>query len=189
MMKKFTLSAFTLLAMAAPVFAAGSDVEIKNVSVQFIQSPEYAVNPPIHQARSEKWMEVEVTFEAKPDFTPELAFNYYIFFAKHLIVGHVNHVNIPKGRELRSVAYVSPNAIGMLTNGRQFTGADLENVSVTVTSPGVAAPMSMKSFKPSTGEWWAALKQEEGFVVNKSETPFAPLFWDRYVPLKPTTSH
>jgi hypothetical protein len=45
------------------------------VDVAFISSPEYSTNPPIHQSRAEKWMEVEVTFNAAPAFTDELTFN------------------------------------------------------------------------------------------------------------------
>ena len=191
-MKKFTLFAFCLLAFIAPLFAA-PDFQIKKVDVAFISSPEYSTNPPIHQARAEKWMEVEVTFSAAPAFTDELTFNYYILFAKRLFVGHVTHVGIPggtKGQELRSVAYVSPAAINEILAGQPLNVGALGQVSVTITKAGISAPIDVKSFKPgATGEWWATMKQEEGFVVNKSETPFAPLYWDRYVALKPAATH
>ena len=186
-MKKLTLFAFSLTALAASAFAAG-DFEIKKVSVEFVNTPQYSVNPAAKQSPPQKWMQVEVAFDAKPDFTDELAFNYYILFAKRLFVGHVNHVSIQKGRDLHSVAYISPKAIAQIMGGKLPNGSDLENVAVTITKPGVAAPLSMKGFKPSTGEWWANMKAEEGFVINKSETPFAPLAWDYYEALKPATS-
>jgi len=31
-------------------------------------------------------------------------------------------------------------------------------------------------------QWFATLA---GFVLNKNETPFAPLYWDRYAQIKP----
>jgi len=187
-MKKVALFALTMLAAAAPVFSAPAEYDIKKVDVSFVSTPEYTVNPPAKQVRAEKWMAVEVTFEAKPDFTDELAFNYYILFAKRLFVGQVHHVSIQKGRDLHSVAYISPRGIAQILNGRTPTASDLENVSVTITKPGISAPIAAKSYKPSQGEWWGVMKQEQGFVVNKSETPFAPLAWDYYEALKPAAS-
>jgi len=34
-------------------------------------------------------------------------------------------------------------------------------------------------------QWFAALPPIAGFVLNKNETPFAPLYWDRYAQIKP----
>ena len=185
-MKKLALFALTLLVAAAPVFSA--DYDVKKVDVAFVDTPAYTVNPPAKQVRSQKWMAIEVSFDAKPDFTDELTFNYYVLFAKRLFVGQVHHVSIQKGRDLHSVAYISPKAIAQILGGRVPTTSDLENVSVTVTKPGISAPISVGSFKPARGEWWGTLKQEPGFVVNKSETPFAPLSWDYYEALKPASS-
>lgn len=183
-MKKLTLLAFMLLALGGRLFAS-ADFDIKKVDVQFVTTPEYQVNPPAKQVRGQKWMVIEVSFDAKPDFTDALEFNYYVLFAKRLFVGHITHVSIQKGRELHSVAYLSPKAIAQILEGRQPTASDLENVSVTIGKPGISAPISAKSWKPSNGDWWASMKQEDGFVLNKSETPFAPLAWDYYEALKP----
>ncbi len=189
-MKKFTFLALTLLAAAfiPSASAQGSEYDIKKVDVAFVSTPEYRVDPPARQVRAQKWMQVEVTFEAKPDFTEELVFNYYIYFTKRLFVGQVHHVTIQKGRDLHSVAYISPKAIADILRGKQLTPSDVENVSVTITKPGIAAPLASKSWKPSQGEWWATMKQENGYVVDKSQTPFAPLSWDYYEALKPATT-
>jgi hypothetical protein len=34
-------------------------------------------------------------------------------------------------------------------------------------------------------QWFAALPPIAGFVLNKNETSFAPLYWDRYAQIKP----
>lgn len=186
-MKKLALLALTLLSVLS-IGHADDEFSIKKVDVQFIPSPDYQVNPPIHQSRAEKWMEIEVTFDVKPEFTDELTFTYYVLFAKRLLVGRVTHVSIQKGRDRRSVAYISPKSLSQLLEGKQLSASDIENVSVTVSKPGIAASLDARSWKPSNGEWWAALKQEEGFVLNKSETPYAPLFWDRYEALKSSSA-
>ncbi|MEI6350866.1 MAG: Amuc_1102 family pilus-like protein [Verrucomicrobiota bacterium] len=186
-MKKLTYFALSLAAFSASAFAAG-DFEIKAVSVAFVPTPQYSVAPAQKLVPPQKWMQVEVAFDAVPEFTDELTFNYYILFAERLFVGHVSHVSIQKGRDLHSVAFISPKAIAQIMKGKTVSNSDLKNVSVTITKPGVSAPLSMKSAKASIGEWWAQMKAEEGFVVNKSETPFAPLAWDYYEALKPATS-
>lgn len=189
-MKPFTFAVLAFLFAAIPFSHAQQrgEYEIKKVEVSFVDTPAYTVSPPARQVRAKKWMQIEVSFDSKADFTEELVFNYYIYFTKRLFVGRVHHVTIQKGRDLHSVAYMSPNAIADILRGKQLSPADVENVSVTITKPGIAAPISAKSWKPSTGEWWATMKQEEGFVVDKSQTPFAPLAWDYYEALKPTTT-
>ncbi len=183
-MKKFTLFALALLAVAIPAFAA-ADFEIKKVEVNLVTTPEYQVNPPAKQVRSKKWIAIDVTFDAKPELTDEIQINYYVYFNKRLFYGQVNHVAIMKGRDLHSVAYISPSAIAQILQGRQLNLSDVENIAVTITAPGIGAAISEKTLKPGTGKWWEALKREEGFVLNKSQTPFAPLSWDYYEALKP----
>jgi hypothetical protein len=34
------------------------------------------------------------------------------------------------------------------------------------------------------GQWFAALPPISGFILNKNETPFAPINWDRYAQIK-----
>jgi len=187
-MKTLTLLASTLLAFASSALAGTGDFVLKKVDVQFVTTPQYSGSPPDRQVKPSKWMMIDVTFDALPEFTNELTLNYYILFARRTFVGHVNHVSIQKGRDLHSVAFMSPKAIAQIMQGKQVTNADLDNVTVTITAPGVSAPVSIKSLKGAPGEWWAAQKQEEGFVLNKSETPWGPLSWDYYEAVKPSAS-
>ena len=185
-MKKFTLFAFAISALASTVLAGSSEFDVKKVEVSFVTSPEFQTVPPAKPVRAQKWMVIDVTFDAKPEFTDQLDLNYYVLFAKRLFVGHISHVSIQKGRELHSVAYIAPKAIAQILSGKQPSPSDLENVGVSITKPGIAEAISSKSFRQATGEWWAKMKQEEGYVLNKSQTPFAPLSWDYYEALKPT---
>jgi hypothetical protein len=34
------------------------------------------------------------------------------------------------------------------------------------------------------GQWWSTMQQVNGYVLNKNETPFAPLAWDYYEAIK-----
>ena len=196
-MKTLTLLAMTLLAYVVPCLAApGTDFVIKKVDVDYPTSPDFGPQPGIRWAPL-KWARFDITFDAVPDLTDELVFNYYVLYDDHasparLLVGHVNHVNIAKGAGLHSVMYISPKTIQRITQRKlmNFTALPLTQVTVTITKPGVAAPLAMGSFKAGgVGEWWTTMKQEEGFLVNKSETPFAPTCWDYYEAVKPASAH
>jgi len=191
-MKKLTLLALTLLAYAVPCLAApGAEFAIKKVDVENPSSPEYT-GPIAVRWTPQKWVKIEVTFDAVPDFTDELTFNYYALTPDNrLFVGRVNHVNIAKGRDLHSVMYISPKSIQRISPHKTSPGGGLPlaQVTVTITKPGVSAALALGSYKAGgRGEWWATMKQEEGFLMNKSETPFAPLFWDYYEAVKPASA-
>src|SRR5205823_12723837 len=98
-------------------------------------------------------------------------------FAGKCLTGEVTHVNITKGRDLHSVMYVSPKTIAQLLNGKALTAADIQDVGVQILNKGQL--VSEKSMR-GQGEWWQKLQQVTGLVVNKNETPFAPLYWDSY---------
>lgn len=192
-MNKFTLFALTLLSCAIPCLAApvpGAEFAIKKVDVDgSLSSPDYqlANGNAAPKWTAQKWVKLEVTFEAVPDFTDELTFTYYVLFGDRLLVGHVNHVNIGKGHDLHSVMYISPKAIQRLVQKKQVNMANLPITvaTVTISKPGVVTPLAIGHYKnPARPDWWAAMKQEEGFLVNKSETPFAPLYWDYYEAIK-----
>ncbi|HEY5894305.1 MAG TPA: Amuc_1102 family pilus-like protein [Chthoniobacterales bacterium] len=155
------------------------DYEIRKVTVSFLDTPDYQYTG--DQRRSEiigKWMEIETMFEALPEFTEELTFRYYVQINKLLFVGEVTHVNIPKGRSLYSVMYISPRSMARIMDGATVTPSSMERVSVEISKQG-----QLLAFGPWRNEkagWWSTMPQKTGFLLNKSETPFAPLYWDRY---------
>ena len=197
-MKKLTLFALLLLACALPCPAApGGEFAVKKVALDYPTSPD--IPGGTIQWKPQQWVKIEVTFDAIPDFTEELAFNYYVLYSDRpapdrLFVGHVNHVDIVKGVGLHSAMYLSPKTIQRITprGNRVFVPSTfpIAQVTVTITKLGVSAPIAIGSYKPgSQGDWWSTLKQEEGFLVNKNETPFASLYWDYYEALKPASAH
>ena len=192
-MNKFTLLALTLLTCAVPCLAApGDEFNIKNVAIDTsTTSPDFqAGGQPAIRWTAQKWLKIETTFDAVPEFTDELTFTYYVLFADRLFVGRVNHVNIAKGVGLHSAMYMSPKAIQRIMQKKlqaqiNMAALPITQITVTISKPGVIAPLAMANLKPGgVGEWWATMKQEEGYLLNKSETPFAPLYWDYYEAVK-----
>jgi hypothetical protein len=156
-------------------------VEIVKISPSFVATPEYEFQGDRKRtpARPGKWLEVEVEFSSGAEFREELTFTYYILFNKKLLVGEVTHINIPSGKSLFSVMYVSPRSIERIMEGKTVTANSIENIGIEVTSQGRLE--ASKSFNERMrGEWWKTFQQMRGMVVTKNETPFAPLYWDRY---------
>jgi hypothetical protein len=46
------------------------------------------------------------------------------------------------------------------------------------------AVKSELSIERQAPNWFTSMPQVTGMVLNKNETPFAPLYWDRYEQIK-----
>ena len=183
---KFLRLLIFLLPLAASAQQAG-DFLIKKVAPAVIRTPEYTFNGDPRRFTQSQWLEVEVEFSARPEITPELTLRYYILFAGTLLTGEVTHVNIPAGQSLFSVMYVPPRNLARFLRGAPLTANSIENIAVQIVRPGVAQALAEFVLKPNPrGPWWTTLQQTPGFVLNKAETPFAPLYWDRYEAIKAT---
>jgi hypothetical protein len=185
-MNKFLFAALLIVSVAAGGFAQKpGDYKIGKISPAAVRTPQIQFDGDQKRTgRSEQWLEVEVEFSAKPEFTEELTFKYYILFNGKLLTGEVTHVSIPEGRDLRSVMYISPRTIARLTGGKGMSASSIENVAVQILNKG--ALVAEESFKDAQPQWYMRMQQITGFVLNKNQTPFAPLYWDRYEAIKST---
>jgi hypothetical protein len=187
-MKRLSLLGLCAALAASTVTAqpVNSEFSIVKITPDLVTTPEYSVNfGPKNKkvARNKEFLEVEVSFDWQPknsksEFLDELTFNYYILLNDKsrenpkgtLLTGSVTHIAIPQAKGLNSVMYVSPRTLE-----RFF------DVGVTITKQGqLVAEASWKG----RGQWWSELQQVSGYVLNKSETPFAPLAWDYYEAIK-----
>ncbi len=188
--------------IAAEVSANGqaqnTEFKILRVEPSFLESPTYS-GPRFDKrgAKAKSWLEVETTFEwqsrlKEPRYTDELTFNYYILLRSRspqspqgtLLVGSVTHMNIPQEREMHSVVYVNPRTLERFFDGKIPPNAEqaLVDVGVTITNQG--QQVASASWKSRSGDWWPQFPQTPGFVLNKNETPFAPLAWDYFESIK-----
>jgi hypothetical protein len=190
------LAAGTLsIATAQP----SKDFQILKITPDLATTPEYnfAFGPKNKKVQKNKdWLEVEVSFEwqprdQKPEFLDELTFNYFILLNNKsrenpggtLLTGTVTHVAIPQAKGLNSVMYVSPRTLERFFEGKipSTASSAITDVGVTITKQGqTVAEASWKG----RGQWWSALQQVSGYVLNKNDTPFAPLAWDYYEAIK-----
>ena len=201
-MKPLLLSA-TCLLLALPLVSAqqvNSDFLITKITPDLATTPDYSFSLGPQGKRVQKnkdWLEVEVTFDwqprkAKPEFLDELTLNYFILLNNKdrenpkgtLLTGSVTHVAIPQSKGLNSVMYVSPRTLERFFAGKipSTSSGAIVDVGVTITQQGqLVAEGSWKG----KGKWWEQFPATQGYVLNKSETPFAPLVWDYYEAIKP----
>ena len=139
-----------------------------------------------------EWAELAVQFDTEPDWIDELTFHYYALLRSRvsgeysLIKGSVTYVDVARGRSHLGVTYIRPNALSRL--------GDIVGVAVEALVKGeVVASLSEGKLGPSKPlpidpghEWWKKpeLVPREGYIVEKSKTPFALLNYDDYESVK-----
>lgn len=191
-MKILFLSLLSVAALAtealaqAPAAVGPGSVKITKVEIAGVKTPEFMINGgPQKRSKTGTWLEIEVAFETKVDDIDELTFNYAVLIDKTLVDGSVTHVAIPKGTDHYSVMYISPRGLEKLVNGKTFTAAAIGNAWITVSRQGqiLDGPQAnpKAAYKPTA---MPNLPHVAGVLLNKNDTPFAPLFYDRYEAIK-----
>lgn len=180
---------FLLASVLVSVTALGqgrvaTEFALTKITKNLITAPQFSYTGaeqfPINQR--DRWLEVEAEFSAAPEYTDELTVKYFILINGKLLSGEVTHTNVAAGRENRSVMYVSPRTLARLMGDRPVGPNAVQNVAVQILQKGsVQSELSVERAAP---QWFAALPAVAGFVLNKNETPFAPLYWDRYEQIK-----
>ncbi len=199
----FTASPSVCHAQQAPL---NSEIKITKIDPSFMDSPKInaAGYTKKSTGRPSPWLEVEVTFDRaalpkEPKFAEELTFNYYILLKndhvtedkkRTMLTGSVTHVSVPEDKNLHSVAFVAPRTLARLFDGKAPVNAQQAVVDIGVTVTGKGGLMALSALNsPVQGDkgWWdnaAAFTTVSGAVLNKNETPFAPLEWDFYEAIK-----
>lgn len=185
MHQKLALTIF-LCALAGSISAQNraSEIQLSKISRDLITPPDYSYSGAEKLREShDRWLKVEVRFAAAPEFTDEVTFKYYLLIGGKILTGEVTHVNVLAGRELYSSMYVSPHALAYVLGNRPPNTNSVENIAVQVVQKGeVKDELSLTQARP---QWFTSIPPLTGFVLNKNETPFAPLFWGYYEQIKP----
>ena len=177
----FGLLVFPMLAHAQP---RATDFQITKIVKNLISTPQFTYTgaEQFQSDQRNRWLEVEVEFSAAPDWTDELTFKYYILYNGKLLTGEVTHTNVAGGRGNRSVMYVSPRTLARFADNRPITVNMFQNIAVQIVQQG--AVKDELSLMRAPAQWFSTMPQVSGFVLNKNETPFASLYWDRYEQIK-----
>lgn len=184
LMMTFTFISFSQV-LVAQLPPRGADFAITRINRNLITAPQFTYTgaQQYQPDQHNRWLEVEVEFTALPEYTDELTFRYYVLVNGKLLTGEVTHVNIGAGRDLRSVMYVSPKTLVRLMGNRPVAANSVQNIAVQLVQQG-AVKSELSAERTDAPGWFAALPHVAGQVLNKNETPFASLYWDRYEQIK-----
>jgi len=173
------------IASAQEAAPAGNQVRIRKISPNSkVPTPEYKLLTGQVMSQARNWFQVIAEYETAPEWLDDLTFTYYIVTESKtgaskftLFRGEVTYVNILKGKH-KSDMYLHPSTIARF-------GA-VQRVGVVISSQGRV--LAMESL-PSTGSprWWEQLTPQDGYVLNRMQTPFAMIYFDDYEAIKPTT--
>lgn len=178
----FSLAALAALAISATaqVPVGPGSVKLGKVEVSAPSTPEYQITGGQNKRyKLGKWLEFEVAYDTVPEEIDELTFKFTALVEKKLLTGEVTYASILKGKDHFAVMYLSPKGIERLTGGKPLTGAGIENVWVEVSRQGQV--LDRGSYKPGAVP---NLPQVAGLILKKDDTPFAPLYFDRYEAIK-----
>jgi len=166
--------------------AAANQFQLTKITKNFITSPQFQYTGAQQYIANQRdrWLEVEVEFASSAPFTDELTLKYYILINGKILTGEVTHMNIVGGKENRSVMYVPPGAIARVMENRPVSPTAVQNIAIQIIQGGTVKDEN--NLVRSAPEWYKTLPALPGLVLNKNETPFAPLYWDRYAQIKPT---
>jgi len=204
------LAAAIFLALASGTARAQSAVkcEIEKLEAALIPSPQTESSYSKESAQGEfsPWLEIDVEIDIPqptkngPKLGEDLTVNYYILLNNKsltedgkatLLTGSVSHAEYLFGKGLHVGAFVAPQTLLKFFDGeapRNFNQAIID-IGVTISdSTGVIARKASESQVRGDKGWWDSTEkftEVTGRVLAKSDTPFADLSWDYYLPEKP----
>jgi len=193
-----------------------SEFTIKKIEPALVDTPQISAGTYRKQqpgaARPTPWLEVDVNFERDevskeaPKFSDDLTVNFYILLNKSaisedkqptLLTGSTTISDVPYGKGLHVAAFVAPQTLARYFDGKAPINIQQAVVDVGVTISNATGVVAISSFKSAEvakqGKgWWesdAGMTKVTGRVLEKSQTPFAPLAWDYFVPSKPKAAN
>lgn len=161
-----------------------------------ILSPEFAGMTGKQKAfKPKEWLDIEVKLkvllnpEPKSKTCDKLTVKWYVAVknpekaGKYLLLTKdVEHVNVPLEQDIFVSVYLSPASIKRLTHSDRASKNSVEFVGYEVFVAG--EKVAQETSKGQVG-WWSVpsekiSKNDTVPLLNKNETPFRALWWDRY---------
>jgi hypothetical protein len=182
------LAAAALFATCMPVLAqqeAARSLSIKDISGGKMMTPEYQIKrSQVMSARTREWFQIVTTYDTDPDWLDDVQFVYYVLVKSKspadkgpplsVFKGEVSYINVQKGRH-KSDMFLHPSTLARY--------GDVQAIAVLVNVQGRLVAMEGKP--PTTERWWEKLAPQEGYLLNRLQTPFAMLYFDDYEAVKP----
>ncbi len=206
-----SIASLLLICASTAQAQVNTEFSIKKIDPALVDTPQISAGSYRKQqsgaARPVPWLEVDVNFERNEvskqasKFTDDLVVNFYILLNNAaltedkkptLLSGSTTISDVPYGKGLHAAAFVAPQSLARYFDGKAPINIQqaVIDVGVTISSGSdLAAISSLKNLdvaKQGKG-WWEAesgMTKVPGRILEKSQTPFAPLAWDYYLPSK-----
>lgn len=191
-----SLATFGIISMPA-ANAQAYKVEASKLEFDDLQSPSFSGGKQ-KSFKPKDWLEIESSFTLQmrpepPSKAAERILVKWYVAVKHpdkkgallLLTKDITHVNIPLNEEIYSSVYLSPASVRRLSGSDRAGKGLVEYVGYEILVNGEkVAQESNKDVKGQT-DWWniassTISRSDTVPLLNKSETPFADMWWDRY---------
>lgn len=198
----FSTAALAALTMAAPLYGQAGNVDASDPKFDTLQSPNVGGNTGSKSWKPKDWLEAEVEFEVdmgskyERKFVDSVTVKWYVAVKNpegkgvFLLEKEVEHVNVPVGEKVFSSVYLSPGAVMRISGSDRASKSIIEAIGGEVTVNGTSRESNKKRFFADGKKvgWWTSNKlsrYDRVPLLNKNETPFKFLWWDRYAEIKP----
>jgi hypothetical protein len=194
--KSFSISVSAVIAALSIGSASGQAAKVLGDKPTFddIPSPEFggAKNKAF---KPKDWLEIETKLNISLSPEPatktcdKITVKWYIAVKNAeksgtflLFTKDIDYVNVPVSEEVYCSVYLSPSSIKRLTGFDRAGKSAVEYVGYEVLINGEKVAQETSKGKPG---WWNAAsdkisRSDKVPLLNKAETPFAPMWWDRY---------
>lgn len=193
--KTFSLAACAVITMGS---AMGQAAKVTGDKPAFddLQSPEFpGAGGRQKMFKPKEWLEIEaklkiaISPEPRSKTCEKLTVKWYIAVKNPerigtmlLLTKEVEHVNVPLDEDIFCSVYLSPASIKRLTGNSRAGKHSVEYVGYEVLLNGVKVCQDTNKGKDG---WWnmpsdKISRSDTLQLLNKSETPFRDMWWDRY---------
>lgn len=190
--------AFSSIASGQLTQSKDAKFSVEDPKFETLQSPEIQ-DGNAKNLKPKDWLEVEVKLKVdklreqpKDNYLDEITVNWHVVVKgqdrkAYKISRSITHVNIPTDEEVYVSIYISPNTLRRITGKLKASKSDLDAVGGEVALRGEM--VGFFSYGERAGWWRKELKGVEATskfpLLDKTQTPFAPLWYDRYAEVKP----
>ena len=201
----FSAAALVALTMATPLYAQAGKVKASDPKFDNLQSPEVGGNTGRKSWKPKDWLEAEVKFKVempksyKQKFVDSVTVKWYVAIKNPVGKGYmlmekeVVHVNVPVGEDVYSSVYLSPSAILRISGSDRASKRVISHIGGEILVNGTSIASDKGRFFSSESldvrkPWWSSgslSRYDRIPLLNKNETPFKFLWWDRYAEIKP----
>jgi len=199
--KKNLLSAMLMLGVvstSSSLMAQTGKVKLESPKFDNLPSPEFSTGKN-KNFKPKDWLEVEVKFSVemprsyKQKFIDKVTVKWYVAIDDPagsrkpvFLEKEVTHINVPVGESVYSSVYLSPAAIKRISGRDRAAKGIVKSVGGEILVNGQAAHEGSGIFsdKGKPG-WWRQLSRYDKIqLLNKNQTPFKFLWWDRYAEIE-----